>query len=90
MIVYAMVGVAQLVERQIVVLNVAGSIPVTHPKRFEICTKLTSGRGAVGSALALGARGRQFESDRPDHIIVHSELACLEVRSTRGARSSVG
>ena len=27
-----------------------------------------SGRGAAGSALALGARGRQFESDRPDHF----------------------
>jgi hypothetical protein len=27
-----------------------------------------SGRSAVGSALALGARGRQFESDRPDHF----------------------
>ncbi len=26
-----------------------------------------SGRGAAGSALALGARGRQFESGRPDH-----------------------
>ena len=26
-----MVGVAQVVERQIVVLNVAGSSPVTHP-----------------------------------------------------------
>lgn len=26
-----MVGVAQLVERQVVVLNVAGSSPVTHP-----------------------------------------------------------
>ncbi len=27
----SVVGVAQLVERQIVVLNVAGSIPVAHP-----------------------------------------------------------
>jgi hypothetical protein len=27
----AMVGVVQLVERQVVILNVAGSSPVTHP-----------------------------------------------------------
>ena len=27
-----------------------------------------SGRGAIGSALALGARGCQFESGRPDQI----------------------
>ncbi len=26
-----------------------------------------SGRGAIGSALALGARGCEFESRRPDH-----------------------
>lgn len=30
--IYNLVGVAQLVERQFVVLNVAGSSPVTHPK----------------------------------------------------------
>lgn len=27
-----MVGIAQLAERQVVVLDVAGSSPVTHPK----------------------------------------------------------
>ena len=31
----AMVGVVQLVERQVVILNVAGSSPVTHPNRSE-------------------------------------------------------
>ena len=30
-----MVGVVQLVERQVVILNVAGSSPVTHPNRSE-------------------------------------------------------
>ena len=30
-----MVGVAQLVERQIVALNVAGSSPVTHPILYQ-------------------------------------------------------
>lgn len=28
-----------------------------------------SGRGAIGSALALGARGCEFESRRPDHSL---------------------
>ena len=27
-----------------------------------------SGCGAIGSALALGARGCQFESGHPDHL----------------------
>jgi hypothetical protein len=31
-----MVGVVQLVERQVVILNVAGSSPVTHPNRSEV------------------------------------------------------
>ncbi len=30
-----MAGVAQLAERQVVVLDVAGSIPVTRPKNFS-------------------------------------------------------
>jgi hypothetical protein len=30
-----MVGVAQLVERQVVVLDVVGSSPIVHPKRFR-------------------------------------------------------
>ncbi len=66
-----MVGVAQVVERQIVVLNVAGSSPVVHPSSLENSVSIriwSSGRGAVGSALALGARGRKFESCRPDHF----------------------
>ena len=67
-----MVGVAQMVEHQIVVLRVAGSSPVAHPiksnmKFVDLSSKM-SGCGAVGSALALGARGRQFESDHPDHF----------------------
>ena len=37
----AMVGVVQLVERQIVVLDVVGSSPITHPMRC-ISSKLLS------------------------------------------------
>ena len=76
-----MVGVVQLVEHQIVVLAVAGSSPVAHPilsyyligkprEFLFLLLKIMSGCGAVGSALALGARGRQFESGRPDHFFV--------------------
>ncbi len=60
-----MVGVAQLVERQVVVLDVAGSSPVVHP---IFITNFSRGVAQSGSALALGARGRQFESGRPDHF----------------------
>jgi hypothetical protein len=39
-----------------------------------------SGRGAIGSALALGARGCEFESRRPDQSFVSDE--CLVGRPT--------
>ena len=42
-------------------LLLVSSLNHTATKRFA------SGRGAIGSALALGARGCQFESGRPDH-----------------------
>jgi hypothetical protein len=69
-----MVDVAQLVEHQVVALGVVGSSPTIHPNLARIKKKRTllmslSGRGAIGSALALGARGCQFESGRPDHVI---------------------
>ena len=57
-----MVSIAQQVEHQTVALRVMGSIPITHPKK-------KSGCGAIGSALALGARGCQFESGHPDHFL---------------------
>ena len=63
--------VAQLVEHQIVALVVVGSIPTIHPReqsgyKLKFLLERTSGHGAIGSALALGARGCQFESGRPD------------------------
>ena len=76
-----MVDVAQLVEHQIVALVVMGSIPIIHPKKNLQINKKTytlflslnylkySGCGAIGSALALGARGCQFESGHPDHFL---------------------
>ena len=33
-----------------------------------------SGRGAIGSVLALGARGCEFESRRPDHSFIFTTL----------------
>ena len=64
-----MVDVAQSVEHQIVVLGVAGSSPVIHPIiMLSLQKNNLSGCSAVGSALALGARGRRFESDHPDQF----------------------
>lgn len=49
-----MVGIAQLAERLVVVQEVAGSSPVTHPK-----FTLTSGaRRALGGPLAVHSRER--------------------------------
>ncbi len=45
-----------------------------------------SGRSAVGSALALGARGRQFESDRPDHFLPKSHFSEIILLSRLSAR----
>ena len=82
-----MVDVAQLVEHQIVALVVVGSTPTIHPikilhfhlakaqslRYINSCFKIEimSGHGAIGSALALGARGCQFESGCPDQSFVH-------------------
>ncbi len=75
------VNVAQLVEHQIVALVVVGSIPTIHPiysrlpgmvKRGKLplssFEKLSRDVAQFGSALALGARGCQFESGHPDHF----------------------
>ena len=58
-----MVGVAQLVRASDCGSEGRGFESHRSPQKIT-----NSGRGAVGSALALGARGRQFESDRPDHF----------------------
>lgn len=54
-----MVGVAQLVEHQIVVLDVAGSSPVAHPSKYMICRGVAQlvahslwERGVASSSLA--------------------------------------
>ena len=52
-----MVGVAQLVERQIVVLVAAGSSPVTHPKKLEIYSKKLCRGVAQLVAHSLWERG---------------------------------
>ena len=69
-----MVNVAQSVEHQIVALVVVGSIPTIHPRNsgnlISFVSINSSGHGAIGSALALGARGCQFESGCPDHFFI--------------------
>ena len=55
-----MVGVVQLVERQVVILNVAGSSPVTHPtaqRRYLAPLSFSfSGARAISVLQALGDR----------------------------------
>jgi hypothetical protein len=60
-----MVGVVQLVERQVVILNVAGSSPVTHPIGQRVLLALWPFLFSASlhpycrsRYLLLGARGR--------------------------------
>jgi hypothetical protein len=83
-----MVKVVQLVEHQIVVLVVAGSSPVFHPK--------FSGYSSVGRMGALGASGRQFEPGYPDQIfrvvgelVTPPHLGCGELAGSNPAYSTV-
>jgi hypothetical protein len=62
------VGVAQLVERQVVVLDAAGSSPVTHPT-VSAGQRLWSGNGPGPLAFQcpiLGARWERLVSDNTD------------------------
>jgi hypothetical protein len=54
-----MVGVVQLVERQVVILNVAGSSPVTHPNREHrsTCTFV------VGAVFVSGPMEQLFREE---------------------------
>ena len=47
----------------------SGGPPPTVPSPRRCPMLSASGRGAAGSALALGARGPQFESGRPDQRV---------------------
>ena len=58
---YGMVGIVQSVERQIVVLDVTGSSPVTHPT-------FTLGCSQVGKARHFDCRMRRFESCQPSQF----------------------
>jgi hypothetical protein len=62
-----MVGVVQLVERQVVILNVAGSSPVTHPN---------GQRGFLSPVTFSG--GRRMSDDRtPEEQLAEVALAAL-------------
>ena len=50
-----MVGVAQLVERRVVVADVAGSSPVIHPRQHRQHQRALATGGA--RAVPLGSRG---------------------------------
>ena len=59
-----MVGIAQLVERCVVVADVAGSNPVTHPERadsFSLKFRAPDARSGDGRFNSLPARARQAD-----------------------------
>jgi hypothetical protein len=59
-----MVGVVQLVERQVVILNVAGSSPVTHPKGQRAFEPLLP---ALSAAVQPNGKNHgSHQDDRPD------------------------
>ena len=58
-----MVGVVQLVERQIVVLVVEGSSPFVHPIFLQ-------GYSQVGKAPDFDSGMRRFESCYPCHFVI--------------------
>ena len=56
----AMVGVVQLVERQVVILNVAGSSPVSHPTRTPPCLHESRAGRCLFRAVQLPRRGTRL------------------------------
>ena len=79
---FKLVDVAQLVEHRVVVPVVVGSSPTVHPNLYNRLIK-SSGCGAIGSALALGARGCQFESGHPDHFFINNFFPSIFYRQKK-------
>jgi hypothetical protein len=71
-----MVSVAQLAEHLSVQQEVAGSIPVTHPKIFM-------GSGAIGSAFGFGPKGCRFEPCLPSQQIFERSSNDFENQSNQ-------
>jgi hypothetical protein len=73
-----MVGVVQLVERQVVILNVAGSSPVTHPK----------GQGRLLVLPALSAAVQPNGKNHGDHQAGHPDADRGKAGSPEGRPDS--
>ena len=73
--------VAQLVEHLIVNQVVTGSSPVFPANR---------GVAQSGSALALGARGREFKSHRPDQYTYSTVVECRSPKPKPSVRFRLG
>ena len=74
-----MVGVVQLVERQVVILNVAGSSPVTHPKGQRAFEPLLPALSA-----AVQPNGKNHCSHQNDH----ADADCGKAGSPEGRPDS--
>ena len=76
-----MVVVVQLAERQIVALEVKGSIPFDHP-RIKVCsitlaTPFFNGVSPSGKALDSDSNIRWFESSHPSQKDIQKYLSFL-------------
>lgn len=70
-----MVGIAQLVERLVVVQEVAGSSPVTHPK---YCLRLNALAGGVMTIVALILFGTKQYPARDNWAVTISQRPLSE------------
>ena len=72
-----MVVVVQLAERQIVALEVKGSIPFDHPRYFDQPTS-SNGVSPSGKALDSDSNIRRFESCHPSQVFYGSLAQSVE------------
>src|SRR6478672_8671792 len=80
-----MVGVAQLVERRVVVADVAGSSPVTHPIREQYAEPKTCS-SAVRGSLPPGYRHRCADPGIWSAVTVIASVRVYRMRSVRSWR----
>jgi hypothetical protein len=78
-----MVGVAQLVERRVVVADVAGSSPVTHPSLFQTLEfTFVSAKGSLASPVHGDLSWRWFRCRGPGRLT--SSLARWLIGANQG------
>jgi copper resistance protein C len=80
-----MVGVAQLVERRVVVADVAGSSPVTHPRPRALTVMV----GAFGVQEGMAHHGRVFMDSESKRKVIRISVWVAIVAMIFGVLSSI-